>query len=433
MRRRMLRVVLAVIGVLALGAASIHAQAPKEVVVGVIIPLTGPAPGTGQDCKLGAEFAADMINGGVKAAAASPLLGGNWNGIPLLGGAKLKLVFADSQASPEVGRAEAERLITTAKPSATMGAWHSGVTVAIAPVIERYRIPHTTVSTATELTQRGFQYLFRVGVNAHQGGEVLFQYLDWVGKDGKKWSKLGQLHEDTAAGVNFANAIEEMAKARGIPVVLRVPYSREQANMDSEILKLKSAGVDVLVQTSYTSDGIIIRRTMRKLDYAPALIFSQGGFDDDPKFYEAMGDDANYGSKRQLWSPALSSSKPILKAINDEFKRRNGRDMNDNSVRYFTNVQVIADAVNRARSAHPRRSRRPWWAPISRPSRCCSCKGEVRRQARQRAGQGHGGPDPGAPTEVSVPARGGHGQAGVAIGVEHALSSVVAVPGWHAH
>ena len=326
---------------------------PKEVVIGVIIPLTGPAPGTGQDCKLGAEFGADLINGGVKAAEGSGLLGAGWNGIPGLGGAKLKLVFADSQASPEVGRAEAERLITTAKPSATMGAWHSGVTVAIAPVIERYRIPHATISTATELTERGFQYLFRVGVNAVQGGEVLFQYLDWIKGQGKTWNKLGQLHEDTAAGVNFANAIEAMAKARGITPGLRVPYSREQANMDSEILKLKSAGIDVLVQTSYTSDGIIIRKTMRKLDYAPALIFSQGGFDDDPKFYEAVGDDSNFGSKRQLWSPALATTKPILKAVNDEFKRRNGRDMNDNSVREFTVIQVLADAINRAKSADP--------------------------------------------------------------------------------
>lgn len=351
MRRRVLSLVLAAGVTVALTDASVDAQTPKEVVIGVIIPLTGSAPGTGQDCKLGAEFATDLINGGLKAGAGSALLGAGWTGIPSLGGAKLKLVFADSQGSPEVGRAEAERLITTVKPSATMGAWHSGVTVAIAPVIERYRIPHTTISTATELTQRGFQYLFRVGVNAHQGGEVLFQYLDWVGKEGKKWNKLGQLHEDTAAGVNFANAIEEMAKARGIAVGLRVPYSREQANMDSEILKLKSAGIDVLVQTSYTSDGIIIRRTMRKLDYAPALIFSQGGFDDDPKFYEAVGDDANFGSKRQLWSPALSGTKPILKAVNDEFKRRNGRDINDNSVRYFTMVQVLADAMNRARSA----------------------------------------------------------------------------------
>jgi branched-chain amino acid transport system substrate-binding protein len=351
MNRRLV-MVLTAIGVLTLVASQAPAQ-PKEVAIGVIIPLTGPAPGTGQDCKLGAEFAADLINGGVKTAEGSSLLGAGWNGIPSLGGAKVKLVFADSQGSPEVGRAEAERLITTVKPSATMGAWHSGVTVAIAPVIERYRIPHTTVSTATELTQRGFQYLFRVGVNAHQGGEVLFQYLDWIKEQGKKWSKMGQLHEDTAAGVNFANAIEEMARTRAIPIALRVPYSREQANMDSEILKLKSAGIDVLVQTSYTSDGIIIRRTMRKLDYAPALIFSQGGFDDDPKFYEAVGDDANYGSKRQLWSPALSSTKPILKAVNDEFKRRTGRDMNDNSVRYVTMIQVLADAINRAKSADP--------------------------------------------------------------------------------
>lgn len=349
MTRRVVIPVLAAIGAVILLGAPVEAQ-PKEVVIGVIVPLTGPAPGTGQDCKLGAEFGADLINGGVKAAEGSTLLGAGWTGIPALGGAKLKLVFADSQASPEVGRAEAERLITTVKPTATMGAWHSGVTVAIAPVIERYRIPHTTISTATELTQRGFQYLFRVGVNAHQGGEVLFQYLDWIKGQGKTWTKFGQLHEDTAAGVNFANAIEEMAKARGIPIALRVPYSREQANMDSEILKLKSAGIDVLVQTSYTSDGIIIRKAMRKLDYAPALIFSQGGFDDDPRFYEAVGDDANYGSKRQLWSPVLSATKPILKAVNDEFKRRNGRDINDNSVRYITMVQVLADAINRARS-----------------------------------------------------------------------------------
>src|SRR5262245_30968520 len=114
MRGRVLGAVLTVIGVVALGVVAIDAEAPKEVVVGVIIPLTGPAPGTGQDCKVGAEFAADMINGGVKAAAGSPLLGAGWNGIPALGGAKLKLVFADSQASPEVGRAEAERLITSA-------------------------------------------------------------------------------------------------------------------------------------------------------------------------------------------------------------------------------------------------------------------------------------------------------------------------------
>src|SRR5256885_10784971 len=108
-----------------MGVMSIDAQAPKEVGIGVIIPLPGPAPGTGQDCKVGAEFAADMINGGVKVAAGSALLGAGWNGIPALGGAQLKLVFADSQASPEVGRARARRLLPPLKPPATMGALHT--------------------------------------------------------------------------------------------------------------------------------------------------------------------------------------------------------------------------------------------------------------------------------------------------------------------
>src|SRR5262249_26449141 len=86
MTGRVLGLVLAIIGVVALGVFAPDAQTAKEVVVGVIIPLTGPAAGTGQDCKVGAEFAADMINGGVKAAAGSALLGAGWNGIPSLGG-----------------------------------------------------------------------------------------------------------------------------------------------------------------------------------------------------------------------------------------------------------------------------------------------------------------------------------------------------------
>ena len=45
--------------------------------------------------------------------------------LPGLGGAKIRLVFADHQADPQKGRAETERLITQEKVCAVIGTYQS--------------------------------------------------------------------------------------------------------------------------------------------------------------------------------------------------------------------------------------------------------------------------------------------------------------------
>ncbi len=84
-----------------------RAQA-TEVVIGVIYPLSGASAQIGVDAQKAFETAAELINGNYDYDLALA----KGEGLPGLGGAKVRLVFADHQADPQKGRAEAERLIT---------------------------------------------------------------------------------------------------------------------------------------------------------------------------------------------------------------------------------------------------------------------------------------------------------------------------------
>src|SRR5579871_3681769 len=83
----------------------------SEVVIGLIYPLSGASAQIGVDAQKAFETAAEIIN--KKFDFDLPLA--RSEGLPGFGGAKIRLVFADHQADPQKGRAEAERLITQEK------------------------------------------------------------------------------------------------------------------------------------------------------------------------------------------------------------------------------------------------------------------------------------------------------------------------------
>ena len=56
--------------------------------------------------------------------------------------------------------------------------------------------------------------------------------------------------------------------------------------------QLKSADPDVLLPSSYTTDAILLMRTMDELGYKPRNIVAQASSFSDKAFYDAMGDKA---------------------------------------------------------------------------------------------------------------------------------------------
>ena len=147
------------LGTAAAAFAPIAARAQtSEVVIGVLYPLSGANAQIGVDAQHAYGTAADIINNNHDFDL--PLAKGT--GLPGLGGAKVRLVFADHQGDPQKGRAETERLITQEKVCAVIGTYQSAVAVTVSQVCERYQIPFISADNSSpSLHRRGLKYYFR--------------------------------------------------------------------------------------------------------------------------------------------------------------------------------------------------------------------------------------------------------------------------------
>ena len=337
-----------------LGAAATAALMPlaaraqtSEVVIGATYPLSGAGDQVGVDAQRAFETAVDIINNDQDFDI--PLAKGL--GLPGLGGAKIRLVYADTQGDPQKGRAEAERLITQEKVCAILGSYQSAVAVTISQICERYQTPFLSADNSSpSLHRRGLKYYFRASPHDEMFSAGMFDFLDAMKKKGAKADTLALFHEDTIFGTDSANAQTKLAAERGYKIVSDIKYRANSPSLSAEVQQLKAANADVLMPSSYTTDGILLVKTMAELGYKPKAIVAQAAGFSEKALYDAVGDKLEGAITRGSFSLDLAAKRPMVGKINDLFKAKSGKDLNDNTSRQFMAMIVIADAINRAKS-----------------------------------------------------------------------------------
>jgi branched-chain amino acid transport system substrate-binding protein len=323
-----------------------RAQAP-EVVIGVIYPLSGASAQIGVDAQKAFETAAELINKNYDFDL--PLARGE--GLSGLGGAKVRLVFADHQADPQKGRAEAERLITQEKVCAIIGTYQSAVAVTVSQICERYQIPFISADNSSpSLHRRGLKFYFRAAPHDEMFSKAMFDFFDAMKAKGQKIETLALFHEDTIFGTDSGNAQLKLAGERSYKVVADIKYRANSPSLSAEVQQLKAANADVLMPSSYTTDGILLIKTMGELGYkANAIVAQDAGFS-EKALYDAVGDKIPGVISRGSFSLDLAAKRPMVAKINDMFKEKSGKDLNDFSSRQLMGLIVMADAINRAKS-----------------------------------------------------------------------------------
>ena len=318
-----------------------------EVKIGVIYPLSGASAQIGVDAQKSFETAAEIINGNYDYDL--PLARGE--GLPGLGGAKVQLVFADHQADPQKGRAEAERLITQEKVCAIIGTYQSAVAVTVSQICERYQIPFISADNSSpSLHRRGLKFYFRASPHDEMFSAAMFDFFDAMKKKGTKIDTLSLFHEDTIFGTDSGNAQLKIAGERGYKVLADIKYRANSPSLSAEVQQLKAANADVLMPSSYTTDGILLVKTMAELGYKPNAIVAQDAGFSEKALYDAVGDKLEGVISRGSFSLDLAAKRPMVGKINAMFKEKSGKDLNDFSSRQFMGLIVMADAINRAKS-----------------------------------------------------------------------------------
>src|SRR3954454_9724502 len=325
-------------------------RAADAVKIGILFPLTGNAAAAGQASKAALEVAADIVNNAHPELKSIPLAEGA--GLPGLGGAKLELTFIDHQGNPSVAQQQALRLATQDKVHVMFGAYQSSCTLTATPVAERFGIPFVVGdSAALNITQRGLKWLFRVTPIASDFADAYMRFFADMNKAGNTAKSVAVVNENTDYGTSVADAVEAAAKKAGLTVTNRIPYSASTTDVSAQVLQLKEKNPDVVIFISYTADAILYMKTMKNLDYMPRMVLGDDSGFSDPSFIPAVNEIAQGVMNRSSWDigkPGSNTSK-----INDMYKAKTQRDLDDTSGRNMQAMLTLADALNRAPSADP--------------------------------------------------------------------------------
>ena len=324
------------------------AHAADDVVIGAIYPLTGNAAQVGSDARAALETEAGIING----AQDVPMLLGHGGGLAGLGGAHVRVVFADSQNDPQKARAEAERLITQEHVVAIIGSYTSSTAATISQVTERYQVPYISADNSSPaLSKRGLQWFFRTTPNDETFTAAMFDFYKAVGeKTGHPVHSVALIYEDSIFGSDSSAAQRKLAEAAGITVAADLRYRANSPSLQVEAQRLRAADADVIMPSSYTSDAILLMRSMHEVGYDWKAVLAQAAGFQEQDFIAAAGPLADGVMSRSSFALDAVASRPAIAPVNALYKARQGKNLNDNTSREIVALQVLADAIDRAKS-----------------------------------------------------------------------------------
>lgn len=334
-------------------ATASGAYAQDKVKIGALYPLSGQVAKSGEDTLNAIRLAVDIVNNkteGVDLPFAAT------EGLPKLGGAKLEIVAADHQGSPEIGQAEAERLIDQQKVVALIGAFHSSVAATSSQAAERLGVPYISgESEATSLTERGFKWFFRTTPNSDTQAQDFFAFLRQVNeKNTAKIASIAIVSENTLWGEGFKKSLHKfVGNFKEFKIGAEITYQQGTADVTSEVQRLIAAKPDAVLHASYDAEAILFAKTYKQYNFTPQGILAIGAAFGSSAFRTALGPDADNFLVREHWSRDLADRKPVIAQVGKLYKERYGKDMDGTPARAFTALMVLADAINRAGSTDP--------------------------------------------------------------------------------
>jgi branched-chain amino acid transport system substrate-binding protein len=339
---------------LMLGVAPAPTLAQEKIIkIGTIFPLTGPVALAGQRCKAAVETAVEIINNkhpNIKVPLAAQA--------GVLGGYKFVLVHADSQGKPDVGKAEAERLINQEGVWALIGAYNSSVSMPASMVAERAKkIFMCGASSSAALTQRpDMKYFFRTASTDEVESHEFVEVLKWLNKTQKNANvkTLGLIYENSVFGKHAAEEAKKAAAAGGFTVVADVPFTPGATNLDSEVQTVKSKNPDALFGAVLGADYALMVKTMKKMNWIPKVSLNYCSGYQDPVIAKQLGPDADYFMGSTGYSPEFAGMMPAVAEVEKIFKTKTGGvPFDSDSIQETIAMLVLAQAIEKAQSLDP--------------------------------------------------------------------------------
>jgi branched-chain amino acid transport system substrate-binding protein len=234
-----------------------------KILLGSAISLTGKYATAGHHAKTGYDFAVKKINaaGGVKIGDKSYML---------------EVKYYDDESTPARGGQLAERLINQDGVQYMLGPYSSGLTKAIAPVTEKYKIPMVEAEGASRsLFNKGYKYLFAVLSTSEQYLASAVALAARVAKENGKSPadvKVALAFENDPFSLDVRAGVMDDIKKHGLTVVIDDKLPRNLTDMTPTMTKIKALKPDLLVVSGHSKGAGTATRQIAEMKLSIPMV-----------------------------------------------------------------------------------------------------------------------------------------------------------------
>ena len=313
------RTLLAASAAIALTAGAAQA----EIVIATAGPITGQYAIFGDQMKRGAEMAVKDLNeaGGVL-------------------GEELALRVGDDACDPKQAVAVANQMVNEGVVFMA-GHFCSGSSIPASQVYNEEGILQISpASTNPQLTEQGFDNVFRTCGRDDQQGQVAANYV----VDNNVGSKIAVMHDKTAYGKGLADEFKKQLNARGVEETMYEAITAGDKDFTALITKMKEAGVDLIYLGGYHTEAGLITRQAHEQGLGAQMMSGDALVTDE---YWAITGDTGQGTL-MTFSPDPRKNEAAQPVV-QEFQAQ-GYDPEGYTLYTYAAVQAWAQAVEKAGS-----------------------------------------------------------------------------------
>ncbi|GAC1371442.1 MAG: amino acid ABC transporter substrate-binding protein [Hymenobacter sp.] len=319
------------------------------IVLGAAVSLTGKYAVNGKNTKDGYDIAVRRINemGGVKVAGKSY---------------QLKVVYYDDESTPARGAQLAERLINQDGVKFVLGAYSSGLTKAIAPVTEKYKVPHVEANgAAREFFTGQYRYLFGVlSTSDYYLRDAITLAAEVAQAHGKdpKTVKIAMAYENDPFSLDVREGVVEAAKRYGMKIVIDDKLPPEINDMAATLTKVKAVKPDILLVSGHEKGATLLVRQAAEMQVDVPMMASTHC--DSAKIAETLAQKAEGILCGSQWDRHLTYKDRWFGSADqyaERFQKELGYPAPYQAAESSAAVLVFADAFARAGSLDPEKVR----------------------------------------------------------------------------
>lgn len=262
-------------------------------------------------------------------------------------GRPVKFKILDNHSRPDWAIEQYENLIVQDKVNFVIGPYTSGLTLAIAPVVEKHGYPTLAAGAAADkIWQQGYKNIFGMWTPASKYSLGFLKLLVHNGID-----NIVIVTSDEPFGSSIGDGAKKWAQVLRLNVLDFIRFKDSAADFQQIAQRVKQSSPDVLICTGHYYVGASMRRELKKINWQPRLFFATVS-PTFQKYYDDFGNDINLDFSCAIWEPHPKLNYPGSYAFAKKYLEHYGKPPTYHAASAYAAGEALEKAITFAKSTN---------------------------------------------------------------------------------